>query len=255
MVSACSLRFLQPRTGLPSKMPMIQLSLVLAICPRMSKHRLFSPGLSHHVWHRGNNRTTIYQDDDDRMVFLLLLDSAADRGDVKVHGWTLMSNHYHTLVTAPDEHALPRMMQRLGANYVKYYNERHGRSGTLWEGRYRASLIADERYWLTCLRYIETNPVAANIVTKPEDYLWSSYRDHAFGVMDPLVFSHALYETLGSTAAIRQATWREICGQPLPPDQSAVVTEALRTDNPIHAPGSARSVGSRAASSVFLGGS
>jgi putative transposase len=203
----------------------------------MAKPRLFVPGLSHHVWHRGNNKADVYHDDEDRIVFLLLLGSAAHRGNVKIHSWTLMSNHYHALISGPDEHAVPLMMQRLGRNYVGYFNDRHKRTGTLWEGRYQASLVIDERYWLTCLRYIETNPVAANMVTRPEDYAWTSYGHHAFGHVDRLVASHALYDALGDTAARRQAEWRAICGQALPPGDVALVTHALRTNGPLHGPG------------------
>jgi putative transposase len=213
----------------------------------MAKPRLFVPGLSHHVWHRGNNKTDIYKDDEDRSVFLLLLGNAAERGDVRIHGWTLMTNHYHALVTAPDEHQLPRTMQLVGKNYVRYFNDRHRRTGTLWEGRYRASLVLDERYWATCLRYVETNPVAARIVAKPEDYRWTSYRHHAFGAEDRLISPHALYDGLGDTAARRQAEWRTLCGQPLAPEDVALVTEALRTNGALTGAGVSSKVRSPAA--------
>ena len=203
----------------------------------MAKPRLFFPGLSHHVWHRGNNKTDIYKDDEDRAVFLWLLGDAAQRGDVKIHCWTLMTNHYHALVTAPDEHQLPRMMQRLGKNYVRYFNDRHNRTGTLWEGRYGASLVVDERYWATCLRYIETNPVTANVVTKPEDHPWTSYRHHAFGIEDDLIASHPLYDALGDTPERRQAEWRALCGQALAAEHVALITEALRTNSALKGPG------------------
>jgi putative transposase len=216
---------------------MILLRPHLAISDRMAKPRLFVPGLSHHVWHRGNNKSDIYHDDEDRTVFLLLLGKAAQRSDVKIHSWTLMTSHYHALITGPDEQSVPRMMQRLGRNYVRYFNDRHKRTGTLWEGRYQASLVVDERYWLTCVRYIEMNPVAAKIVIRPEDYAWTSYRHHAFGNLDRLVVSHPLYDVLGDTAATRQAAWRAICGEALPPDDVALVTHALRTNGPLHGPG------------------
>jgi putative transposase len=121
------------------------MSPILAFKARMASRRLFIPGLSHHVWHRGNNRTDVFLDDGDRVMFLLLLGRAAQRSEVQIHGYVLMDNHYHALVTASDEEALPRAMQRVGREYVRYFNHRHERSGTLWEGRYRASLILDER--------------------------------------------------------------------------------------------------------------
>jgi putative transposase len=217
---------------------MISLSLILAIKSGMAKPRLFVPGLSHHVWHRGNNKTDVYADDHDRGVFLQMLGDTAERGDVKIHCWTLMRNHYHALVTAPDERQLPLMMQRLGRKYVRYFNDRHQRTGTLWEGRYRASLVADERYFITCLRYIETNAVAAKLVTKPEDYAWTSYRYHGLGATDPLVTPHPLYEALADTPSQRQAEWRALCGQAMPSEYVALVTEALRTNGALRGPGS-----------------
>ncbi len=198
---------------------------------------MFLPGLSHHVCHRGNDRTEIFQDDGDRTVFLVLLGRALRRGDVKMHGYSLMGNHYHALVTAPDEGALPLAMQRFGRGYVRYFNERYQRTGTLWEGRYHASLITDERHWLTCLKYIERNPVKARMVESPEDYPWSSYRHHAFGDANPLVTSHHLYESLGRTATPRQAEWRRTCGEALSPDDEALIRAALRSNGPLHRPG------------------
>jgi putative transposase len=203
----------------------------------MAPPRLFVPGLSHHVYHRGNNSGTIYRDDEDRMVFLMLLGRAAQRGDVKIHSFSLMTTHYHALVTAPAEGALPRMMQRLGRGYTRYHNDRHHRTGTLWEGRYQASLVIDERYWLTCLRYIEMNAVAAHIVGRPEEHEWSSYRHHAFGASDSLIAPHPLYDALGDTPSRRQAEWRTLCGQAIPPEQVALVEEAVRTGSALHGPG------------------
>jgi putative transposase len=203
----------------------------------MAKRRLFVPGCSHHVWNRGNNRIDIFTDDQDRTVFLCILGNAAVFCAVKIHSWTVMTNHYHALVTAPDERQLPRMMQRVGKNYASYFNQRYRRTGTPWDHRYGASLVLDERYWTTCLRYIETNAVAANIVTRPEDHPWTSYAHHAFGIEDDLITSHALYDALGDTPERRQAEWRALCGQPLPPQHVALITEALRTNSALKGPG------------------
>jgi putative transposase len=196
----------------------------------MASPRLFVPGVSHHVYHRGNNGTDVFVDDADRLIFLMILGRVCRRASVRIHNYTLMTTHYHTMVTAPDELALPRTMQRLGRQYVRYFNRRHGRSGTLWEGRYQASLITTEQYWLTCMRYVETNPVAARMVPAPEAYAWSSYRHHALGEDDPLITQHALYQALGATPAQRQAEWRRLCAAPLPPEQIAILREALRID-------------------------
>ena len=203
----------------------------------MAPHRLFIPGLSHHIWHRGNNRTDIFRDDGDRTVFRLLLGRAAQSTNVLIHGYALMDTHYHALVTAPDEKALPRTMQRLGRQYVRYFNERYERTGTLWEGRYRASLILDERRWLTCLRYIEMNPVEAHIVSTPEAYRWSSYRHHGLGETDRLLSPHPLIHVPGTTAMQQQKDWRVFCGQGPTPEEKGLILAALRSNTPLHDPG------------------
>jgi putative transposase len=215
----------------------VVLRLILAFWCGMATRRLFAPGLSHHVWHRGNNRTTVFRDDGDRTVFLLLLGRAAQRLNVQIHGYALMDTHYHTLLTAPDEAALPRMMQHLGRDYVRHFNGRHERSGTLWEGRYCASLILDERRWLTCLRYIELNPVEANIVDTPDAYRWSSYRHHALGEADRLLSTHSLLGVRGSTAEQQQNDWRVFCGQGSTVEEKALILAALRSNGPLHEPG------------------
>jgi putative transposase len=151
----------------------------------MATLRMFAPGFSHHVRHRGNNRCDVFLDAEDRQTFLSMVETAARAVGVSVHAYMLMSTHYHAQLTAPDEDALPLMMQRLGRCYVKYFNKRHGRTGTLWEGRYRASLILDQEHWYNCLRYIEANPVRAGMVASAAEYKWSSYRFNAMGLERP----------------------------------------------------------------------
>jgi putative transposase len=180
----------------------------------MAPPRLFVPGLSHHVRHRGNNRCDVFLDADDRKTFLSMMGKSAREHDVAIHGYTLMTTHYHAQVTASDEQALPRMMQSLG-EYVRYFNVRHGRTGTLWEGRYRASLILDERHWFYCLRYIEANPVRAGMVTSHGEYKWSSYRCNALGSDDPLITPHPLYTELGRSVEERAAKWGAMCDEVL----------------------------------------
>jgi putative transposase len=182
----------------------------------MARPRLFIPGLSHHVWHRGNNRCDVFRDDHDRRQFLALLRKIARERGVGVHGYSLMRTHYHALVTACAVDSLPRVMQALGRSYVRYFNDRHGRTGTLWEGRYCAGLIVDERQWFTCLRYVEMNAVAARIVESPAAYEWSSYHANARGRVDTLLTPHRLYLQLGVDTASRAATWSAMCGEPIP---------------------------------------
>ena len=177
--------------------------------------RLYRPDISVHVIRRGNNRGPIFGDDSDRLLFLGLLEVKA-AGRVDVHGYSMMSNHYHLIVTPRTEEALPLMMRDLGREYVLRYNRKYGRIGTLWAGRYRSILITDERYWLTCLRYIEQNPVRAGMVSAPEDYRWSSFACHGLGQPAEWLVQHSVYAALGSTPEERQCAYRALCGDALP---------------------------------------
>lgn len=203
----------------------------------MAARRLFIPGLSHHVYHRGNNRSVVFRDDADRIVFLELLGRACARLDVALHTYALMDTHYHLQVTSPDALALPRTMQSLGRSYVRYFNDKYTRTGTLWEGRYHAALIADERRWLTCMRYIELNPVEAHMVKTPEKFRWSSYRHHATGKRDDLITPHPLFLALGPTPERRMKEWCRLCGHPVPSEEAALITRALDTNSLLHGPG------------------
>jgi putative transposase len=147
--------------------------------------------------------------------FLALLESATGRHQVRIHSYSLMTNHYHLIATPDTETAMPRAMQQLGHRYVAYFNRKYRRSGTLWGGRYRSIIIADERYWLTCLRYVELNPLRAKLIEAPESYRWSSYRTHAFGEPSRWLADHDVYRRLGSSPEERQTAYRTICGMPL----------------------------------------
>lgn len=173
--------------------------------------RVFIPGVSVHVIRRGVNRCAIVTDDEDRTKLVATIRAASARHDVAVHGYTLMDNHYHLLVTPRAEGALSRMMKMIGERYVKYYNRKYDRIGTLWAGRFRAKLVQDERQWLTCLRYIELNAVTAGMVPSPDAYRWSSYRFHACGELADWLVAHPLYLALGSTSMLRQTTYAAIC--------------------------------------------
>jgi putative transposase len=172
-------------------------------------------GLSVHVIRRGNNRGPIFVDDYDRQLFIALLEIMSTRHGVAVHGYVLMTNHYHLIVTPPNTQGLRLMMRDVGREYVLRYNRRHDRIGTLWAGRGRRIVIQDERYWLTCLRYIEQNPVRAGLVDDAADYLWSSYRVHAFGEAQGWLTHHHLYETLGAADEERQEAYRGLFAENL----------------------------------------
>ena len=171
--------------------------------------------LSVHVIRRGNNRGHIFGDDYDREMFLAQLEAASIHHAVDVNAFALMSNHYHAIMTAPDNGCLSLLLRDLGREYVCRYNKRHDRIGTLWAGKPRRLTIWHERYWLACLRYIEQNPIRANIVKEPAEYRWSSYAFHALGARSSLLVHHPVYLALGSTDLERQKAYRSLFAQNL----------------------------------------
>jgi putative transposase len=195
--------------------------------------RIFIRGLSHHVIQRGNNRSAMFQAPDDYRFYLELLGYASRKCQVHIHGYTLMTNHVHLSVTPSAATSLPQMMKRIGEIYVRRFNRNYQRTGTLCEGRYRASLIQDDRYWLTCLRYIELNPVRAKLVTSPELYEWSSYRGHAFGHGQPHLTVHPLFLALGRTSTDRNRAWQAACGAAINDDELTTIRRAIQACRPV----------------------
>jgi putative transposase len=149
------------------------------------KPRMYLPGVPAHVVQRGNNRAACFFTDDDYQFYLECLGQGLRRYRVELHAYVLMTNHVHLLLTPEDADGISRLMQHLARLYVLYINKTYGRSGTLWEGRHKASLVQADRYLLTCYRYIELNPVAAGMARCPEQYRWSSYGWHALGRPTP----------------------------------------------------------------------
>jgi putative transposase len=190
--------------------------------PRLT--RLTMPGQAHHILQRGNNRQAVFFDDEGRRLFLRWLGEAATAEGCAIHAYVLMTNHFHLAVTAANARAIPRMMQSLGRRYVGFVNRSLGRTGTLWEGRYKSTILDSESYVLACLRYIEANPLRAKIVARPEDYPWSSYPYTALGRADALLTPHETYHALGHTPAERQDAYRSLFAEGL----NAEVLEALR---------------------------
>jgi putative transposase len=190
-------------------------SLLLLITGMVRRHRDFTDGITLHVTQRGNNRVPTFADSSDFEWFLFSLRHATPARGVRVHAYALMSNHIHLMVTAESETSLPRTMQSIGRRYVRCFNDRHGRTGTLWEGRHRIAKIFDERYWFACMRYIELNPVRAGLVDSPEQYEWSSYRAHALGAPDPVIDPHPVFDSLGTSPERRRERWKQICEAPL----------------------------------------
>jgi putative transposase len=177
--------------------------------------RISLSGLPLHLIQRGNNRTACFLSVEDYRAYLHWLRRYAEPLGVQLHAYALMSNHVHLLLTPQRPEHASRLMQALGRRYVRYVNEKYGRSGTLWEGRFRACGVHAEDYLLACMRYIELNPVRAGLAASPELYRWSSHRHNAQGVDDPLLTAHALYTGLGSGAAERRTAYRALFGSEL----------------------------------------
>lgn len=192
-----------------------------------TRRRDYIEGLSQHIIQRGNNRIKIFQTLADYQTFGFLLGRAAGKHGVALNGYVFMTTHVHLVATPSAETSLSKMMHAVGFKYADYFNTRYQRTGSLWEGPYRSSLIDSEHYWWICMRYVEHNPVRAQMVAMPHDYRWSSYRSHALGEVDQLLMPHPLYTGLGTTTAERQVNWREVCGQSLPEDELATVRYAV----------------------------
>lgn len=176
--------------------------------PRKPRFNLI--GIPQHVIQRGNNRESCFLAEKDYRRYLDDLGNAAVKFDCRIHAYVLMTNHVHLLVTPMMDYAISQMMQALGRRYVRYINYAYKRTGTLWEGRYKSSLIDSDRYLLICMRYIEMNPVRAGMVSHPGDYKWSSYPANAQGRVDDLISPHPLYLELGETDDIRLFAYREL---------------------------------------------
>ena len=172
--------------------------------------RLDVPGIPRHVVQRGNDRQICFAAGADYLRYLQELREASSRHDCAVHAYVLMTNHVHLLVTPATTGAISRMMQAVGRRYVGSFNARYRRTGTLWEGRFKAALVDTDRYLLTCYRYIELNPVRAQMTTDPADYPWSSYHHNALGQATPLITPHEQYTLLATTPAARQAAYRAL---------------------------------------------
>jgi putative transposase len=188
--------------------------------------RLTVPGFPHHIIQRGNNRQPIFASAADYETLLGLLEDSAKKFGVAIHSYVLMSNHFHLLATPDSSDGVPRMMQALGRSYVRYFNARHGRTGTLWEGRYRSTLIQAERYLLACMVYIDLNPVRAGMVADPADYPWSSHLHYVGRRSDKLVTPHPLYWELGNTPFARDAAYADLVHSGIGPEKQRALTDA-----------------------------
>lgn len=174
------------------------------------KPRVYLPDIPVHVIQRGNNRTACFFAEGDYRYYLRVLDEARQKYEVAIHAYILMTNHVHLLMTPADAGGISRLMQSVGRCYVQYINTTYRRSGTLWEGRHKASLVQADNYLLACYRYIEMNPVRAQMVMHPGDYPWSSYRHHAYGEQNRVIQDHDLYYQLAGNREKRRMVYRDL---------------------------------------------
>ncbi len=182
--------------------------------------RFVLPGHPQHVIIRGNDRQAIFCTEEDYRFYLNKLKDAVFKHGCELHAFVLMTNHVHLLITPYQENAIGKVIQMLGRYYVQYFNLTYRRTGTLWEGRYKAALIDSDTYALTCYRYIELNPVRAGMVKHPAEYPWSSYRYNAMGRADgfiaEMIKPHSLYKGLGPSPELRQARYQALFESVIP---------------------------------------
>jgi putative transposase len=181
--------------------------------PRLARLRI--TGYPLHVIQRGNDRANCFRRHEDYVLYLGLVNELAPMFECELHAYVLMTNHVHMLLTPRTPDGPSRLMQNLGQRYVQHFNRAHLRTGTLWEGRFRSSVIDSERYLFTCQRYIELNPVRAGIVRNPWEYPWSSYRANANREPSVLITPHFQYHGLGRTPEERAASYRDFFRDPL----------------------------------------
>lgn len=188
--------------------------------------RLTVAGYAHHVIQRGNNRQDIVRSDADREFLLELLGENARKHRVAFNAYVLMDNHFHLLLTPETAEGVPLMMQAVGRRYVRYFNDRYQRTGTLWEGRYKSTLVQTERYLLACMVYLDLNPVRAGMVVDPKNHPWSSHRHYIGQVPDRRITPPAVYWALGNTPFAREAAYTELVHAGQTAAQQGAITDA-----------------------------
>ena len=186
-----------------------------------------------HIVQRGHNRAPCFFAEADYAGYLHWLGEALGEAQCTLQAYVLMTNHVHLLLTPRKAEAVPRLIMSLGRRYVQYINRTHGRTGTLWDSRYKSSVIQADTYLLTCQRYIELNPVRAALVGDPAHYRWTSYRHNALGASDHRITPHALYRALGSSDKARQAAYRALFRAHLEQAAIADIRLALNQNQPL----------------------
>jgi putative transposase len=189
--------------------------------------RLVIPHQPHHVIQQGNDRQLIFREPEDYQRFLGWLRESAKEFKVAIHAYVLMPGLLHLLATPAEEGGLAQAMQRTGRYYVPWFNAKYGRSGSLFQGRFKTSVIDAASYLMQCSQYIELAPVRAQLAGDALAYPWSSYAHHAGAKPDALITDHALYWALGNTPFQREAAYKELAERPLTAPQLEVIEKAV----------------------------
>jgi putative transposase len=176
---------------------------------------------------RGNNGQAICKDAADYQTLIDLLGRHAHDWKVALHAYVLMESHFHVLATPQDALGFPKMMQAVGRQYVRYFNDKHHRTGTLWEGRYRSTLIQAELHLLACMVYMDLSPVRADMVQQATEYRWSSHGHYLGRYADRFVTPHILYWQLGNTPFAREAAYTELVQQGISSVQERALMESV----------------------------
>ncbi|MEJ2389460.1 MAG: transposase [Chromatiaceae bacterium] len=195
--------------------------------------RIHIDGVPLHIVQRGHNRGACFFDDQDRHAYLHWLSEALQREHCQLHAYVLMTNHVHLLLTPENATAVPRLIISVGRRYVQYINHTYGRTGTLWDSRYKSSLVQAETYLLLCQRYIELNPVRAGMVSDPGEYPWSSYRANALGQANAILSPHPVYLALSPDDTARFVRYRNLFRTALDEEPLADLRMALNQDQPV----------------------
>ena len=200
----------------------------------MARHaRLIFPGVALHIYQRGNDRKATFREDSDRLVYLSNLEELCKRWDCALHAYCLMTNHVHLMLTPAHEEGPACVMRDLGRRYVRYFNERHRRTGTLWEGRFYSCLLDSARYVLGCQRYIDLNPVRAGMVSSPGTYRWSSYAGNSGARTDALLTPHGEYLAMSGHQDERYAAYAALCQEAEEPGFLASLRDATYAGLPL----------------------
>ena len=197
------------------------------------KPRFYLPDIPAHIVQRGNCRQATFFADEDYSAYLGWLREGSRLQGCAIHAYVLMTNHVHLLVTPRNTNSISKLIQFVGRHYVTYVNHIYAKSGTLWEGRHKGCVISSDDYLLTCMRYIELNPVRAGMVAAPGDYRWSSYRSNALGVPSGLLTPHSLYQELGQKAHERGYAYRELFRSILEREQIHSIRATVQTGTPL----------------------